>query len=172
MALASFARAAKVRVGIVEATIEANENQMKRMVDKIVAAIGAPRGKRVGILGLAFKPNTDDMREAPSLKIVAGLKRRGVKVRAFDPVAMANAVRMREMSGVEMVADAYEAARGADAVAIVTEWNEFRNLSFPRLKRLMRRPVLCDLRNLYDAQEVEAAGFKHVSVGRGRPPRA
>jgi UDPglucose 6-dehydrogenase len=172
LALASFARKAGTRVGIVEATIAANENQMKRMVDKIVQAIGAPRSKRVGILGLAFKPNTDDMRAAPSLTILAGLKRRGVKLKAFDPVAMPNASRLPQLAGVELVADAYEAARGADAVAIVTEWNEFRNLSLARLKRLMRKPVLCDLRNLYDADEVEAAGFKHVGVGRGRPARA
>jgi len=172
LALASFARKAGTRVGIVEATIAANENQMKRMVDKIVGAIGSPRGKRVGILGLSFKPNTDDLREAPALTIIAGLKRRGVKVRAFDPVAMPHAGRVPQLAGVEMVADAYEAARGAHCVAIVTEWNEFRGMNLSRLKRLMRKPVLADLRNLYDPDEVEAAGFRHVAVGRGRPARA
>ena len=167
-ALASFARKAGTRVGIVEATIAANENQMKRMVDKIVDAIGAPRGKRVGILGLSFKPNTDDLREAPALSIIAGLKRRGVKVRAFDPVAMPGAAKLPQLSGVDLVSDAYEAASGAHCVAIVTEWNEFRGMNLSRLKRLMRKPVLADLRNLYDPEEVEAAGFKHVAVGRGR----
>jgi UDPglucose 6-dehydrogenase len=154
--------------GIVDATIAANQNQMKRMVDKIVSAIGAPRGKRVGVLGLSFKPNTDDLREAPALTIIAGLKRRGIQVRAFDPVSMPGARKLSVMKGVDLVDDAYEAARGADALAIITEWNEFRNLSLGRLKRLMRRPVLCDLRNLYDPAEVEAAGLKHLGVGRGR----
>ncbi len=142
---------------------------MKRMVEKICAAVGTPRGKRVGVLGLAFKPNTDDLREAPALTIIAGLKRRGVKVSAFDPVAMPGSRRLAAMRGVELAADAYEAARGAHALAIVTEWNEFRNLDLARLKRLMRKPVLCDLRNIYDPEEVEAAGMKHVGVGRGRP---
>jgi UDPglucose 6-dehydrogenase len=141
------------------------------MVDKIVDAIGAPRGKRVGILGLSFKPNTDDLREAPALSIIAGLKRRGVKVRAFDPVAMPGAAKLPQLSGVDLVSDAYEAASGAHCVAIVTEWNEFRGMNLSRLKRLMRKPVLADLRNLYDPDEVEAAGFKHVAVGRGRPAR-
>jgi UDPglucose 6-dehydrogenase len=169
LAMAAFARAAGTRVGIVEATIEANENQMKRMVEKIVKAIGAPRGKRVGVLGLTFKPNTDDLRAAPAFKIIAGLKRRGVKIQAFDPVASRAAARVPEMRGVEVKGDAYETARGVDALAIVTEWNEFRNLDLRKLRRLMRRPNLCDLRNLYDRAEVEKAGLVHVAVGRGRP---
>jgi len=137
-------------------------------VDKIADAAGRGRGRRIGILGLAFKPNTDDMREAPSIKIIQGLRRRGYKVRAFDPVAMGVASRMRELRGVEFVSDAIEAARGAHAVAIVTEWNEFRNISLARLKRVMKKPVLCDLRNIYDPDEVEKAGMTHVGVGRGR----
>ena len=169
LALASFARGAKVKAGIVEATIAANEYQMKRMVEKIVKAIGAPRGKRVGILGLSFKPNTDDLRAAPAFTIIQGLKRRGVKVQAYDPVAMPGASKAAEMRGVEFKDDAYETARGVHALVIVTEWNEFRNLNLPKLKRLMRKPVLCDLRNLYDRDEVEAAGLVHVGVGRGRP---
>jgi UDPglucose 6-dehydrogenase len=168
LALSSFARAAGVPTSIVEATIAANAQQMKRMVEIIVRAIGAPRGKRVGVLGLAFKPNTDDLREAPALAIIAGLKRRGVRVRAFDPVAMPHVRRLPGFRGVEFADDAYEAARGADAVVIVTEWNEFRNMNLARLKRLMRRPMLCDLRNIYDPEEVEAAGLKYVGVGRGR----
>ena len=167
-ALASFARAAGVRTGIVDAAIEANQRQMDHMVRKIVSAIGAPRGKRVGILGLSFKPNTDDLREAPALSIIAGLKRRGVKVRAFDPVAMPGAKAFPALRGVELVADAFEAARGADALAIITEWNEFRNMDLARLRKLMRRPVLCDLRNIYDPADVEAAGLRYVGVGRGR----
>ena len=166
-ALASFARAGGVRMGIVEATMAANQRQMDLMVAKIARAVGAPRGKRVGVLGLAFKPNTDDLREAPALTIIAGLKRRGIRVRAFDPVAMPGAGGFPALRGVEMVADAYEAARGAHALAIVTEWNEFRNMDLARIKRLMRKPVLCDLRNIYDPEEVEAAGMRYVGVGRG-----
>ncbi len=169
LALASLARDAGTPVGIVEATIAANENQMKRMVDKIAAAAGKGRGRRIGILGLAFKPNTDDMREAPSIKIIQGLKRRGYKVRAFDPVAMPVAAKLKELRGVEFMKDAIDAARGAHAVAIVTEWNEFRNIRLGALKRVMKRPVLCDLRNIYDPSEVERAGLTHIGVGRGRP---
>jgi len=169
LALSSFARAAGVRTKIVDAAIAANEHQMHRMVSKVIDAIGAPRGKRAGILGLAFKPNTDDLREAPALKIIARLQRRGVKVTVFDPVSMPRARELPALRGVEFAADAYEAARGADALAIVTEWNEFRNLDLKRIARLMRHPILCDLRNIYGAHEVEAAGLRHVGVGRGRP---
>ncbi len=168
-ALSAFARAHGVRTGIVDATIAANEGQMQRMVAKIARAVGR-KGGRVAILGLSFKPNTDDLREAPALTIVAGLKRRGMKITAFDPVAMPKAKDLPVMRNVAFASDAYDAARGADAVAIVTEWNEFRNMNLGRLKRLMRKPVLCDLRNLYDPEEVESAGMRHVGVGRGRPP--
>ncbi|MBI1797664.1 MAG: UDP-glucose/GDP-mannose dehydrogenase family protein [Candidatus Eisenbacteria bacterium] len=168
-ALAAFARADGVTTGIVEAAIAANERQMKLMVEKIVKAVGSPRGKRVGVLGLAFKPNTDDLREAPALTIIAGLKRRGIRVRAFDPVAMEGAAGIPALKGVEFAADAYDAARDAHALAIVTEWNEFRNLDLARLKRVMKRPVLCDLRNIYDPDDVTRAGMTHVGVGRGRP---
>jgi UDPglucose 6-dehydrogenase len=167
-ALASFARAAGVRTGIVDAAVDANERQMALMVTKIVSAVGAPRGKRVGVLGLSFKPNTDDLREAPALAIIAGLKRRGIKVRAFDPVGMPAAKRLPSLRGVELASDAYDAARGAHALVIVTEWNEFRGMDLAKLRRLMKKPVLCDLRNIYDPEEVEAAGMKYVGVGRGR----
>ncbi len=167
-ALSAFARAAGVRTGIVDAAVAANERQMDLMVGKIIQAIGTPRGKRVGVLGLSFKPNTDDLRDSPALTIIAGLKRRGIKVRAFDPVSMPGAKRLPSLRGVELADDAYEAARGAHALAIVTEWNEFRGMDLARLRRLMKKPVLCDLRNIYDPEEVEAAGMKYVGVGRGR----
>jgi len=167
-ALAAFARAAGEKMGIVEACIDANERQIDRMVRKIVESVGSPRGKRVAVLGLAFKPNTDDMREAPSTAIIQGLKKRGLKVVAFDPVAMPRAEEMREFKGVTFAADAYDCCRGADAVAIVTEWNEFRNLDLAKLKRLVRRPVLCDLRNVYEPEEIESKGWRHIGVGRGR----
>ena len=167
-ALSAFAKAAGVHSRIIDATIAANDHQMDRMVAKICDAIGAPRGKKVAVLGLSFKPNTDDLRAAPALHVIAGLKRRGVKVVAFDPIAMPKAQDLPEMKNVELGADPYDAARGAHALAIVTEWNEFRGMNLARLKRVMKKPVLCDLRNIYDRGEVEAAGFKHVSVGKGR----
>jgi UDPglucose 6-dehydrogenase len=170
-ALAAFAREAGVAAGLVEATIEANDRQMRLMVEKIVKGIGAPRGKTVGILGLTFKPNTDDLRAAPALEIIAGLLKQGVKVRAFDPVGMAGAKKLPGLRRVTFCDDAYECAQGAHALAIVTEWNEFRNLDLARLRRAMKKPVLCDLRNIYEPAEVEAAGWTHIGVGRGRPAR-
>lgn len=167
-ALSAFAKDARVASRIIDATIAANDHQMDRMVGKICDAIGPPRGKKVAVLGLSFKPNTDDLRAAPALHVIAGLKRRGVKVVAFDPIAMTKAQDLPEMRNVELGADPYDAARGAHALAIVTEWNEFRGMNLARLKRVMRKPVLCDLRNIYDRAEVEAAGFTHVGVGKGR----
>ena len=167
-ALSAMARAEGVPSGIVDAAIAANEHQMRRMVGKILRGIGRPaRGSVVAVLGLAFKPNTDDLRDAPALGIIAGLRRRGARVRVYDPVAMPGAGALPGMKGVRFAQDAYDCARGADAVAIVTEWNEFRNLNFARLKRLLRRPVLCDLRNVYEPEEVAAAGLRHIGVGRG-----
>ena len=169
LALSAFGRSAGLQLRVVEATVAANRHQLSRMIDKIAGAVGSLRGKRIGVLGLSFKPNTDDLRESPALGIVAGLRRRGAKVVVFDPVAMEGA--RKALRGVEFAADAQDAARGADALAIVTEWNEFRNMDLRRLRRLMRRPILCDLRNIYDPDEVEAAGLRHIGVGRGRVPR-
>ena len=171
-ALVAMARATGEHAGIVAAAIAANERQAERMVEKIHKAVGGRRGARVAILGLAFKPNTDDVREAPALRIIAGLKRRGMKVTAFDPVAVDAASRLPVMRDVAIAADPYDAAREADAVVILTEWNEFRNLNLAHLKQAMRRAVFCDLRNIYDPEEVEAAGLTYVGVGRGRIARA
>jgi UDPglucose 6-dehydrogenase len=170
-ALVSMAKGLGEQAGVVAAAIAANERQSERMVEKIVKAVGSRKGARVAILGLAFKPNTDDMREAPALRIIKGLKRRGIQVTAFDPVAADVACRMPEMKDVGVAADPYDAAKDADAVVIVTEWNEFRNLNLAQLKQTMRKPVLCDLRNIYDPDEVEAAGLAYVGVGRGRIAR-
>ena len=168
LALSAMGRELRVPTRLVDATIAANTHQMDEMVEKIAAAVGRARGRTVGILGLSFKPNTDDLREAPALRIVAGLRRRGFKVRAFDPVAMPGARRLPVLRAVSFARDAYECAKGAHALAIVTEWNEFRGMNLSRLKRVMAKPVLCDLRNLYDPDEVEAAGMQYVGVGRGR----
>ncbi len=166
-ALVAMAKGTGEQAGIVAAAIAANERQAARMVEKIRKAAGGRRGARIAILGLAFKPNTDDVREAPALRIIAGLKRLGMNITAFDPVAADASTRLPEMRDVTIAADPYDAARGADAVAIVTEWNEFRNLNLGHLKQVMRRPAFCDLRNIYDPSDVEAAGLAYVGVGRG-----
>ncbi|HXH82342.1 MAG TPA: UDP-glucose/GDP-mannose dehydrogenase family protein [Candidatus Tectomicrobia bacterium] len=160
---------------LVEATIDVNERQRQRMVDKIVGSLGAEPnagrldGVTVAVLGLAFKPNTDDVREAPALHIVRDLARRGARVQAYDPAAMEQARRV--CPEADYRADAYSAAEDADAVVLVTEWNQFRNLDLSRLKTVMRRPLLLDLRNVYDPATVEALGFEYEGVGR-RPPTA
>jgi UDPglucose 6-dehydrogenase len=132
---------------------------------KIIAALGGDaRGKTVGLLGLTFKPNTDDMRDAPSLAIVQALLDAGASVRAFDPEGMAAAAAL--LPDVEMMGDAYAVAKGADAVAIVTEWDAFRALDLKRLAKAMRTPCLVDLRNVYDRAGVEAHGIAYHCVGR------
>jgi UDPglucose 6-dehydrogenase len=167
-ALVRIAEAAGEESRVVRAAIEVNELQKARMVDKVVAAMGGDvRGKTVGLLGLAFKPNTDDMRYAASIVLANGLVARGARVRAFDPVAAENARAI--MRDVEYVGDRYEAARGAHALVVVTEWNEFRMLDFERLRGLMAAHVVVDLRNVYRPEDVEPFGFSYVGVGRGRP---
>ncbi len=158
---------------IMEAVLEVNEATKRRMLEKISAAFeGRLEGRSVGILGLAFKPETDDIRESPALDIVDGLRAAGARVRAFDPAAM-DACRPL-WPDVTFCDDPYEVADGADGLVIVTEWNEFRALELRRLKRLLARPLIVDLRNIYEPAKVAAAGFRYVSVGRpeGRPAAA
>jgi UDPglucose 6-dehydrogenase len=153
-------------VRIVEAVVKANDSRKRAMGRKIINAMGGDaRGKTVGLLGLTFKPNTDDMRDAPSLAIVQALIDGGAKVRAFDPEGMDVARPM--MPGVEFVGSAYEVAQDADAVAIVTEWDAFRALDLGRLGALMRTRCLVDLRNIYQSEDAVQAGFAYISVGRG-----
>lgn len=150
---------------LVETTVLVNDNRKRAMVRKIVAALGGDvRGKTVALLGLAFKPNTDDMRDSPAIAIVQGLQDAGARVRGYDPEAMEYARRVIE--NIDLAENEYEAATGADAVAIVTEWNHFRALDFTRLKTLMKSPVLIDLRNIYRPDEVTRHGFSYTSVGR------
>ncbi len=161
---AHFARALGYQLGIVEASIAANERQRTRMVDKVVAALdGEVEGRVVAILGLSFKPETDDIREAPALDIARALLERGAVVRAFDPAAMAEA--SRAVPDLVCCKDAYEALEGADAMAIVTEWNQFRMLDLPRVKELMASPVMIDMRNIYDPKHMRAEGFLYTGVG-------
>jgi UDPglucose 6-dehydrogenase len=149
---------------IASAASRVNDSQRGRMVDKIREALGGLKGKTLAMLGLSFKPNTNDLREAPALTISRVLLAEGASIRAYDPEALAEACQM--MPELQACRDTYHAAEGADALVIMTEWNVFRNLDFEKLKSVMRVPVLLDLRNIYDPERIAAAGFKHVSVGR------
>jgi UDPglucose 6-dehydrogenase len=150
---------------IVEAVTTVNAARKERMAEKITTACGGSvKGKAIAVLGLTFKPNTDDMREAPSLNIIASLKKSGASVRVFDPEGMEEAKTM--LDGVDWCSDSYDAVTGVDAVAIVTEWNEFRALDLDRIKSLMKVPVMVDLRNIYNPEEMAAAGFQYTCVGR------
>ena len=148
---------------IVEAVVAVNDARKLAMAQKIDTAFGGVGGKTVAILGLTFKPNTDDMRDAPSLAIVPDLQARGARVRAFDPEGMTEAARH---FNIEFCTDAYDTIDGADGVVILTEWNEFRALDMPRMKSMLKRPLMVDLRNIYQPAQMAAAGFTYVSVGR------
>lgn len=149
---------------IASAASRVNDSQRGRMIDKIREALGGLKGKTLAMLGLSFKPNTNDLREAPALAIGRVLLADGASIRAYDPEALTDACRM--LPELQPCRDSYHAAEGADALVIMTEWNVFRNLDFEKLKSVMRTPVLLDLRNVYDPERVAAVGFKHVSVGR------
>jgi UDPglucose 6-dehydrogenase len=152
---------------IVRTTVQVNDDRKAHMVERVAAALGGElSGKRVAVLGLAFKPNTDDMREAPSIPLIESLVERGAEVSAFDPVAREQAEKI--FTGIEFAPDAYAAAAGADAVVIVTEWDEFRALDLDKIGQSLRGRVLVDLRNVYDRQEAEEAGLAYFGVGRGR----
>ena len=152
-------------IQIVEAVVKVNDSRKRAMGRKVIAMLGeAPKGKTVALLGLTFKPNTDDMRDAPSLAIVQALQDAGVTVRAYDPEGMAAA--RTTMPDITYCSDAYDAAAGSDAVVVVTEWDAFRALDFDRLKRTMTSPVLVDLRNIYRPEEIAALGFTYTSIGR------
>lgn len=163
-ALVQMGESAGYPMQIAGAAATVNAQQRGRMVGKIKEALGGLRGATVGLLGLSFKPNTNDLREAPALSIAQELMDQGATVRAYDPAALEEASRV--LGGIIPCQNTYETAKGADALVLVTEWNEFRNLDFTKLKSLMRRPVLVDLRNVYESSRVTQFGFRHVSVGR------
>src|SRR3979409_1287481 len=155
-----------VNLRIVEAVLGVNEIRKRAMARKVSSAAGGSlRGKTVAVLGLTFKPDTDDMREAPSIPLVTGLLDMGAKVRAHDPVGMEQA--RRELPDIEYCDDPYLCARGADALVVVTEWVQYRTLDLERIKREMAQPVIVDLRNIYRPEEMVALGFTYESVGRG-----
>jgi len=170
MALARFSEELGEPMRIVNATILINQRQRKRIIDRIKRAVAPAKGKTVAILGLSFKPNTDDLREAPALDIIRALKSDGVKTRVFDPVAMPAAKPM--LRGVEFCKDAYDAANGAHALVLVTEWNEFRRLDLRKLQSLMKKPVVIDCRNIYEPSEMARLGFIYSGVGRPEVARA
>ena len=150
---------------IIQAAVDVNAARPARMVEKIKAALGGDlSGKTVGLLGLAFKPNTDDVRESAALKIALALSEAGCAVRAYDPAAMKRA-RDAGLVG-QCCRDEYDACRGADAVVIATEWNQFRNLDLVRVRAALNAPVMVDLRNVYDPAEMAEQGFRHIAVGR------
>src|SRR5438309_3076451 len=149
---------------IASAAARVNEQQRGRMVEKITHEVGELKGKTFAMLGLSFKPNTNDLRDAPALTIAQELMKQGARVRAYDPAALEEACQI--VSGLVPCKDAYEAAQGADALILMTEWNQFRTLDFDKLKTLLRHPTFFDLRNVYEPDRVAAFGFRHISVGR------
>ena len=165
LALVRTAADAGAPTRLVETTVAVNDARKLKMADKIIAALGGEAaGKTVALLGLTFKPNTDDMRDAASLAIIPALQAQGAHVRAFDPEGMHEAGRL--LTDVAFATNAYEAAEGADAVVIVTEWDQFRALDLERLKAVLKRPVLIDLRNVYQPADLRTKGFDYSSVGR------
>jgi UDPglucose 6-dehydrogenase len=165
-ALLTIAADNGIELGIVKSAVDANERQKQRALQKIKAAMGGLKGMTVAVLGLSFKPNTNDMREAPAAYLIDAMLQEGAKVTAFDPVALDDA---RSIFGrsVHFAVDAYACLKGADAVVIVTEWNEFRNLELLKVKKLLKQPFFFDLRNIYDPAKMKRAGFKYFSIGRG-----
>ncbi|MDT7603926.1 MAG: UDPglucose 6-dehydrogenase, partial [Acidobacteriota bacterium] len=163
-ALVSVAREFNTDSLIVDAVIEVNRRQRERMVRKIEKLLPDATGKTVAVLGLSFKPETDDMREAPSVDIVRALVGRGARVRAYDPIATEAARTL--LPGIDYAADEYAAVEGADLLVFVTEWNQFRALNMERVRSLMRTPRIADLRNIYKPEDMRRLGFEYVGVGR------
>ena len=165
LALLRTAEEAETPLRIVGAVVEVNDARKRAMGEKVIAALGQnPRGKTVALLGLTFKPNTDDMRDAPSIAVAERLGEAGIALRAYDPEGMAAARPL--LPDLTFCRDAYEAATGADAVVIVTEWDAFRALDLGRLRQIMATPVMVDLRNVYRRDAVEKAGFAYTAIGR------
>ena len=150
---------------IVESVVKVNGERRREIARRVIAACGGVvRGKKITILGVSFKPNTDDIREAPSLTIVPLLQEAGAMITAFDPAAMEPGA--EELPNVTWAQSAYDAAEGADALVILTEWHEFRALDLSRLETIMRTPVICDFRNIYKPDDIRKTGFHYISIGR------
>ena len=163
-ALTTVADGFGVETRIVDAVIEANDRQRDAMIPKIEKLVGDLHGKSIGVLGLSFKPETDDMRESPAIEIINEMCARGARVKAFDPVAMDEARRC--LPDIEYATDEYDAISGADALVIITEWNQFRALDMEKVKELLNSPKIADLRNVYEPADMRELGFEYVGVGR------
>lgn len=163
-AMRDFSRKAGARLRVVEAAIEANDAQHQVAAKKVLAALSGRGARTVAILGLSYKPDTDDLREAPSLYLIRTLLRKGIAIRVYDPAVRADAEGLPR--GLHFAQNPYDAVKGADVMVLVTEWNEFRRLDLARVKRAMRRKAIVDLRNVYDPATVQRLGFDYTSVGR------
>ena len=165
IALMKTARDAGAPIELIETTVRVNSARKQKMAQKIIEALdGNVKGKTIAVLGLTFKPNTDDMRDAPALEIVPTLQAEGARVRAFDPEGMNEAKHM--LKDVTFASGPYDCVQGADAVVMITEWDQFRALDFDRIKDALKAPVVIDLRNIYRPEDMRAKGFTYVSVGR------
>lgn len=165
LALVRTAQSHDAPTRIVEAVVSINDERKKKMADRVIAACGGSlEGKRIGVLGLTFKPNTDDMRDSPSLDIIPALQKAGAAISAYDPVGMREAKAL--IKDVQYADGPYAALEGADAVVIITEWDEFRALDLDRVKSLMKSPIMVDLRNIYRPKEMAERGFEYYSIGR------
>ncbi len=165
-AFAQTGRELGVPLELVETVIRVNQRQRERMVQKVEETVQGVKGKIMAVLGLTYKPNTDDIREAPAISIIQDLMERGARIRAYDPAGMENASHLLK-GGIAFCADPYDAASGSHALLILTEWNQFRNLDFDRLKGLLLEPILLDFKNIYDPTRIRDKGFMYVGVGRG-----
>ncbi len=163
-ALLKLAERHDMELGIVKAATKANERQRESMLKKIKGAMGVLKGKTIAVLGLSFKPNTDDIREAPSLHIIKKLMKEKASIRVYDPVSMKEAQKI--IPAIKYCKNSYEAVKGADALVIVTEWNQFRNLDLDRIRKLLKGPYFFDLRNVYEPRKLKEKGFKYFCVGR------
>jgi UDPglucose 6-dehydrogenase len=165
LALTRTAAEAGAPLQIVETVVRVNEARKRAMARKVISAMGGDvQNKQIAVLGLAFKPNTDDMRDAPSLDIIPALQAAGANIKAFDPEGMDEAKKM--LNGVEFANNPYDCVQGADAVVIITEWDQFRALDLDRVKKALKSPIIVDLRNVYNPDEVRGEGFTYVSIGR------
>ena len=171
LALVRTATDAGAPLRLIETTVEVNDARKKAMADRVVAALGGTdlKGKTVALLGLTFKPNTDDMRDAPSLDVAPALIAKGATVQAFDPEGMHEAAKL--LDGVVFRDGPYDAVEGADVVVILTEWDQFRALDLDRVKLLLKQPVMVDLRNVYRPEDMKARGFRYTSIGRPESAR-
>ncbi|MDB3955731.1 UDP-glucose/GDP-mannose dehydrogenase family protein [Alphaproteobacteria bacterium] len=166
-ALAEIGKESEARTNLIETVIKVNEARKFNMVKKITEAVDSIENKTIAVLGITFKPNTDDMRESPSLVIVPELLKRAKNVKVYDPVGMNNAKTMSEFDGVIWKENTFSCIENTDAIVIITEWNEFRALDLIKIKKFLNKPIIIDLRNIYKHDTMREAGIKYISVGRG-----